>query len=169
MLAPEEGIGESAAEVRLRVGLKFAWTSGKILSLLRLNRFLRRAQRRQGRLQIGIVAQRALDQGVERRRFEQHPPFLRNVAAFDEPLRPAGRRIGGGGLSGERLARIAGDLGRGGMQEVRPDRAACQEGRCRECGGTCRKPPDRYVQHLEWGLWQRTHEVETPDPALFPI
>src|SRR3984885_3607852 len=29
MLAPEEGTGESAAEVRLRVGLKFGVTSGK--------------------------------------------------------------------------------------------------------------------------------------------
>ena len=128
---------------RIEIGLH----QRKEFALLGVDRLLRGAQRRHGRLQVGIVGDRSLDQRVERGRLEHRPPFLGNVAAGDETLALAGGDIGRRRLRGERLAGVAGDFGRGGMNEIRSDRATCQQHHGRESGGTCRQPPDRHIRH----------------------
>ena len=112
------------------------------LALLGVDGLVRGAQRSDRRLQRGIVVQRSLDQRIERRRSEQPPPFLRNIAALHETLRLPGRRIGRGGSRRQRLLGVAADFGRGGMEEIRTDRATGQTERGRERGGAPVKPPD---------------------------
>ena len=166
-LAPEASTGEITGEVRWRVGLKLAATSGKYLPSCASTGVLRGAQRRQRRLQVRIVLQRVLDQCVERRRFEQRPPFLRNVAALDESC--PGRRRAADEFARERLARVAGDFGCGGMSEVRADGATCQKRHGRESGGTCQKPPDRYTGHWKTETIATEHDAWRAHRALFPI
>jgi len=100
-------------------------------------------------LQVGIVGDRLLDQRIERLRLEQPPPLKRNVAAFDEALPPAFRRVGGGRLRRQWFSGVAREFGRRRITEVGTDGATRQRHRGRQSGGTCSNPPDRYVQHMQ--------------------
>ena len=113
------------------VGLKLAFTVGKNFALLSIHRLPRRAQVGHRRLQRGIVAERLLHQGIERRRSKQRPPLGGNIAPDRKVLRLALRCIGG-----RRSAAPAAPWcsrpelpGSSGVQKIRPDRAACQKQR----------------------------------------
>ncbi len=116
-------------------------------ALLRIDRFLRRTQRCDGRLQIGIVVDRLHHQRIEPRRAKQSPPFLRNVATRHKMLRPAVRRVAGRGPRLKRLQRITFGLGCSRHAKIRSDRAARQKAQGRESGRTRKRPPDRHTGH----------------------
>src|SRR5262249_18281852 len=96
-------------------------------ALLGVDGFLRDAQRRHGRLQGWIVAQRALDQGIERGRSEHPPPLLRNIPALHKALRLAGRCVRRRRPWGKRLRRIAVGLRGRRIQKVWPDGDATRQ------------------------------------------
>src|SRR6202022_2874638 len=84
----------------------------------------------------GISFERLLNEGVQGRRVEQGPPLAGDVPALNQALRFAAGNIGRGGLCGQRLSRIAANIGSAGALEIRPRCATCKENdhcRCDAC------------------------------------
>ena len=157
--------GGRALVGRIEVGLD----QREELTLLSVNLLPGGPQRGDRRLQRRIIVQRALDQRVERGRFEPRPPSRGNVAAFGEALRLAGRCIGRCGARRQRLLGVAGILRRRRMEEIRTDRATRQKHRGGESGGPRVQPPDRRAGHLQPTLlWQLTEKRSNAPPLFRP-
>ncbi len=126
------GLAEGGAGEPLLLGLETEARLREQRALAGVDVLLRLAQRGLRRVEVGIGAQRLLDQAVERRRAEQRPPVAGNVALRNETLRRAAAGVDRGGLRGQRLRRVAGIRRRRRTVEIRTDRATADGQRDRD-------------------------------------
>ncbi len=96
-----EGVGIRRRSERLRLPLarcgKARGHAGEHRAPLRERGLVRHLQRRLRRLEVGVVGQRLIDQGVQGPGVEQGPPLAGNLGPVGEALNLAARRVGAGG------------------------------------------------------------------------
>ena len=100
-----------------------------VCAVLRPRILMRDEDRRLGRLEVGIVGERLLDEIVERLRVEQRPPVGRDVAPANEPLCLSSGYAGRCGRRLRRLCSVARNCGRLGRREIGADDACGRQQR----------------------------------------